>query len=506
MKKEMISDRLKLVPCPIGKNGFCCKICLMGPCRIVNKEQRGVCGASQDLIVARNILRFIAGGTAAHCGHSYHLLNHLNKQYPKDYIKNKAPTYLYKLWDKLGIVPKIKLEHFKDISEALHTSTMGVNADYQDVLKWCMKLGIIDGYYGLYLATELEDKKFGKPKIKKGKLNLSCLDPKKVNITVHGHEVILAEAMVKEAKKHKDINLVGVCCTGTALLARHGVPLVANFILQEEVISTGIVEAMVVDVQCIMPSLSDLCECFHTKLITTNDIARMPNALHLPITNEKQATKVAKQIIELARKNKRKRKKVKLSKTTPKEVVVGFTESNINTKKLSRMIKNKEIKGIIGVIGCVNPRTNMEEWINTFKELSKDYIILASGCVAYEFGKHGLLDGKRFFHMGSCVNNSRISEVFKKIAEDSNKQITDLPFLVSCPGPIAEKAVSIGFFFASIGVDVHFGYPFLLSSDTNISGFLADVLKTQFKSRIFLDTAPKSFYDKISKGLITHPR
>jgi len=506
MKKEMISDRLKLVPCPIGRDGFCCKICLMGPCRVMTKEQRGVCGASQDLIVARNILRFIAGGTAAHCGHGYHLLTYLNKQYPKDYIKNKAPNYLYKLWDKLGIIPKIKFEHFKDISEALHTSTMGVNADYQDVLKWCMKLGIIDGYYGLYLATELEDKKFGKPKIKKGKLNLSCLDTKKVNITVHGHEPILAEAMVKEAKKHKDINLVGVCCTGAAILARHGIPLAANFILQEEVISTGIVEAMVVDVQCIMPSLSDLCECYHTKLITTNEIARMPNALHLPITNEKQASKIAKQIIELARKNKRKRKNIKLSKTSPKEVVVGFTENNINTKKLSNMIKNKEIKGIIGVVGCVNPRTNIEEWVNTFKELSKDYIILASGCIAYEFGKQGLLDGKRFFHLGSCVNNSRIAEIFKRIADDSKKQITDLPFLVSCPGPIAEKAVSIGFFFASIGVDVHFGYPFLLSSDTNISNFLSNVLKTQFKSKIFLDTVPKSFYDKINKGLIIYPK
>src|SRR3989344_6397521 len=237
-KTTLISERLKLLPCPIGKDGFCCKNCLMGPCRVLTKDQKGVCGASQDLIVARNILRFIAGGTSAHCGHSYHLLNYLNKEYPKNYIEKKAPKYLYKLWDKLEIIPKIRFEHFKDISEPLHLSTMGVNSDYKDILKWCIKLWIIDGYYGMYLATELEDRKFGKTRIQEGKLNLYCLDPKKINIAVHGHEPMLAEILVKEVKKHKDINLVGICCTGSSILSRHKIPLAANFLLQENVVAT----------------------------------------------------------------------------------------------------------------------------------------------------------------------------------------------------------------------------------------------------------------------------
>ena len=105
----------------------------------------GVCGANRDVIIARNIVRFVAGGAAAHVGHAYHLLNYLKKQYPKDYIRKKAPAYLFKTWNKLGIVPRIRFEHFKDISESLHTTTMGVNADYKDLIKWAMKLGIIDG-------------------------------------------------------------------------------------------------------------------------------------------------------------------------------------------------------------------------------------------------------------------------------------------------------------------------------------------------------------------------
>ena len=40
--------------CTFGKNGVCCRLCYMGPCRITPKAPRGVCGADADTIVARN--------------------------------------------------------------------------------------------------------------------------------------------------------------------------------------------------------------------------------------------------------------------------------------------------------------------------------------------------------------------------------------------------------------------------------------------------------------------
>jgi carbon-monoxide dehydrogenase catalytic subunit len=512
---RLLKDRLLMEPCPIGIQGKCCKHCLMGPCRVLSDKVLGVCGANEELIVARNILRFTAGGTAAHCGHAYHLLNYLNKNYPNDYIKKKAPSYLYNVWDKMGILPKIRMEHFKEISEALHLSTMGVDADYKDVLAWCFKLGIIDGYYGLYLATELEDRTFGKPKIKEAELNLNVIKPDKINIAVHGHEPSFAEALAEEAKqpRNSDINLVGVCCTGSALLARHGIPMAANFVLQEDVIATGVIEAMVVDVQCIMPSLENLCECYHTKLITTNDLCKIPGAIHIPIKNKKDAQEAAKRIIELARLNRTARKETNFnsSKNLPKKVVVGFTEDNFPIKpgEIAQQIQSGALKGIIAVVGCVNPRVKeKDQWISVFKELGKDYLILTTGCVAFEFGKQGLLDGKKIFHLGSCVNNSRIAELFKKIAEASSKlnkketQITDLPFLVSCPMPITEKALAIGMFFASLGVDIHFGYPFLVSSDSTITNFLANILQDDFKSRVMLETNPQVFLEMLKKDII----
>jgi len=496
---KRLGERLKSqTPCPFGLDETCCRNCLLGPCRITSTAKRGVCGAEKEVIVARGLTRFVAGGAAAHCGHAYHLLEFLKKKYPENYIKKRAPSYLYKTWKKLGIVPEVHLEHFKDISEALHATTMGVDADYQDILKWAMRLGIIDGYYGMYLATELEDKEFGSPEIKEGALDLGVISNDKVNIAVHGHELQLASALAEEAKKYKEVNLVGVCCTGAAILARYGVPLAANFVLSEDVIATGAIEAMAVDVQCIMPSLVDLAECYHTKLITTNELGKIPGALHLPVTDEKSAKAVAKRIIKTALENFKNRRKVNIPATKTK-IKVGFTPDNLDLKELFLKIKKKEIKGIIGAIGCNNPRVT-EDWVSFYKKMSDlGYIILTTGCIAFKLGQAGLLDGERFFHLGSCVNNARIAEVFRRIANLSNKQITDLPFLISCPAPMTEKAIAIGFFFASLGVDVHFGYSNMFNSEPKVTNFLANILHEDFKSKIFLETSPLKLLEKIKK-------
>jgi len=58
--------------CGFGSLGLCCRICNMGPCRIDpfgNGPQKGVCGADADTIAARNLIRMIAAGAAAHSDH-----------------------------------------------------------------------------------------------------------------------------------------------------------------------------------------------------------------------------------------------------------------------------------------------------------------------------------------------------------------------------------------------------------------------------------------------------
>ncbi len=75
---ETVFDRaVTMKPCAIGMQGICCKNCAMGPCRlplpkdgIVGEDTRkGLCGATANTICARNFIRMIAGGAAAHSDH-----------------------------------------------------------------------------------------------------------------------------------------------------------------------------------------------------------------------------------------------------------------------------------------------------------------------------------------------------------------------------------------------------------------------------------------------------
>ena len=77
--------------CGFGELGVCCRNCMQGPCRISpfgEGPTEGACGATADTIVARNLARSIAAGTAAHSGHAKHLVHTLLK-----WTEGKAPDY-----------------------------------------------------------------------------------------------------------------------------------------------------------------------------------------------------------------------------------------------------------------------------------------------------------------------------------------------------------------------------------------------------------------------------
>lgn len=469
-----LAARLSLAPCPIGAKGDCCKACHLGPCRFFGDDPRGVCGASRDLIIARNLLRSVAAGTAAHCGHARHMLEFGGAPRQGDGVQ------------------------FREISGALHQSAMGVGADPDDLLRRCLRLAALDGEHGLGLATRLEDAAFGRPAPKSGRLDLATLDPGRTNIAVHGHEPALAMALAAEAARHPDVNLVGVCCTGASLLAAAGVPLAAAFTLQEDVVATGIVEALVVDSQCVMPSLPDLCECFHTRLVSTSPLARMPGAVHMPVRTRAGAASTARAIIRLARGNRKNRSAAahlafRAAAPAPSEAVVGFTEDSVGLERLADGLRRGKLKGVIAAVGCVNPRSDAAGWTEAFRDLAADHAVLTTGCMAFELGRAGLLDGRNFFHLGSCVNNARAAAVFRRLAALLGRPVHALPFTASCPMPITEKSVAIGLYFATLGCRAHFGAPFPIPPSSGAAAALQRILKEDHSSQALLESSPAAF-------------
>ncbi len=358
-------------PCPIGVVGSCCKNCGMGPCRVPlpkGKEEtpedklkrRGICGATAETIAARNFIRMIAGGAAAHSDHGrgvaelfiaaakgeapgYKIkdeqkllqlaldwdieigdrnnneiavdigekaLAEFGRQEGELITLRKAPLKRQELWRKQGVMPR---GIDREIVEIMHRTHIGVDQDFKNLLKQGVRAALADGWGGSMIATELQDILFGTPAPVLGTANLGVLREDEVNIIIHGHEPLLSEMIVAVAqepemielaksKGAKGINLAGMCCTANEILMRHGVGIAGNFLQQELAIVTGAVDAMVVDVQCIFQSIATVAECYHTKIITTSPKAKIPGAIHIEF-DEHDALKSARAIVKTAIEN-----------------------------------------------------------------------------------------------------------------------------------------------------------------------------------------------------------
>jgi len=539
---EVAWDRLeKQQPqCGFGELGVCCRNCNMGPCRIDpfgEGPTRGVCGATADIMVARGLLRMIAAGAAAHSDHArdaaltlkltaegkgggYEIkgeakLQSLASEYgiatkgrSKEEIAldlanaalaefgrqegpiqftRRAPAKRVELWEKAGIDPR---GVDREIVECMHRTHIGVDNDYVNLILHGLRTSIADGWGGSMIATELQDVLFGTPQPVRSEANLGVLKADEVNIIVHGHEPILSEMIVAaasdpeilklaEQQSAKGINVVGLCCTGNEVLMRHGIPMVGNFLQQELAVITGAVEAMIVDVQCIMPALGDLTSCYHTKFISTSPKAKFPGATHVEF-HEETAYETAKAIVQTAVENYQLRNAARVNIPDEKsECMVGFSTEAIlaalggSLDPLLEAIKSGAIKGIAAVVGCNNPKVQHDYGhVNMVKELIKnDVLVVTTGCNAIACAKAGLLlpeaaeqagEGLKavcqalgvppVLHMGSCVDISRILVVCAAVANALGVDISDLPVAGAAPEWMSEKAVSIGTYVVASGI------------------------------------------------------
>jgi carbon-monoxide dehydrogenase catalytic subunit len=262
---ETIFDRaVKMKACNIGAQGTCCKNCGMGPCRLPlpkggiegEDDRKGLCGATANTIAARNFIRMIAGGAAAHSDHGRCVaevfLSAARKESHDYAIKDttkllaiapyfdvattvdvdgetmdrdvdeialevaekaidewgksegelrylkRAPKPLYEKWKKMGVLPR---NIDREIVEIMHRTHIGVDQDYKNLMKQGTRAAIADGWGGSMLATDLQDVLFGTPFPVQSEANLGVMKADHVNIVIHGHEPVLSEMIVTVAQK-----------------------------------------------------------------------------------------------------------------------------------------------------------------------------------------------------------------------------------------------------------------------------------------------------------------
>ncbi|HEY82625.1 MAG TPA: anaerobic carbon-monoxide dehydrogenase catalytic subunit [Dehalococcoidia bacterium] len=557
---RIVFERAEAIkPCPIGAEGSCCSLCAMGPCRVPmpkgkeetpeeKKKRTGVCGATAETIAARYFTRKIAAGAAAHGDHGRRvveafllaargesadfqvkdeqkllqlaldlgveigdrsnneiaidigekLMEEFGKQEGELLFLKRAPLKRQEIWRKQGVAPR---GIDREVVEIMHRTHMGVDQDYQNLLRQGTRAALADGWGGSMIATELQDILFGTPAPVLSQINLGVLKEDEVNFIIHGHEPHLAEMlavaaqdpeMIEYAKSKgaKGINLAGMCCTANEILMRHGVPIAGNFLQQELAIVTGAVEAMVVDVQCIMQGLTEVASCYHTKIITTDPRARIEGATHMEF-DERNAMASAKAILRAVIDNYPNRGKNVRIPSHKTDLIAGFSHETINYllgglfrasyRPLNENIINGRIRGVAGVVGCNNVRVTHDDiHVTLVKELIKnDVLVLETGCAAMACAKAGLMvpeAAKEYageglasvceavgippvLHLGACIDNSRILMAATAMVKDGGlgDDISDLPAAGAAPEWMSEKAISIGEYFVASGVYTVFG-------------------------------------------------
>jgi anaerobic carbon-monoxide dehydrogenase catalytic subunit len=538
-----------MVPCNIGGAGMCCKQCGMGPCRLTKSGDVGVCGATLDTIQARNLTRAIAAGSAAHSDHGRDMafllkatanreaegysirdvakLRIVASKYdikvegrsPEEIANELADIYIAQFGQQRGELlpairaPKKRQQLWRDqkvwprgvdreVVEALHRTHIGDDQDPAHILNHAIRTSLADGWGGSMIATDISDILFGTPAPILGEANLGVIKEDMVNVVVHGHEPSMSEMLVaasqdpeiiayaKAAGAH-GINLSGICCTANEILMRQGIPAAGNFLHQELAIMTGAVEAMVVDVQCIMQALVGLVQNFHTKIITTSPKVKITGATHIEFDEHKALT-IARQILKVAIDNFKNRESAKVRIPQIKESVIpGFSHEYINYmlggsyrasfRPLNDAIISGRIRGVAAIVGCNNPRSSQDYLHNlVVKELlKKDVLVVQTGCGAIAAGKLGLLLGEAgltevgaglrevcetigippVLHMGSCVDNTRILTVLTQMVETGGlgDDIDQIPAVGLAPEWMSEKALAIAAYCVASGAYVIFG-------------------------------------------------
>jgi carbon-monoxide dehydrogenase catalytic subunit len=537
----------QMSPCNIGSAGMCCKMCSMGPCRLTKDGSTGICGATIETVQARNLARSIAGGAAAHSDHGRDMamtlkavanghtqgyrirdvarLRYLSEVYgietgdrtPEEIANDLADLYLaqfgqqqgevvltkrapekrQKRWRAAGVMPR---GVDREIVEIMHRTHIGVDQDARHILRGAVRTAVGDGWGGSMIATDISDILFGTPAPVMGQANLGVLSEDEVNVVVHGHEPTLSMMIVAacqdpemieyaRSKGAAGIAISGICCTANEILMRQGIPAAGNFLQQELAILTGAVEAMIVDVQCIMQALANVAEHFHTELITTSPKAKIAGATHIEF-DEHRAVDIAKEIVTRACDNFPNRGKTHIP-AVRSDLIAGFSHEYINYalggsyrgsfRPLNDAIMAGRIRGVGAIVGCNNPRTNHDYLhIEIARQLLKnDVLVVETGCGAIATAKMGWMLGEAglsqvgpglreicettgippVLHLGSCVDNARILTVLSQVVEEGGlgDDIDQIPAVGLAPEWMSEKALSIATYCVASGAYVIMG-------------------------------------------------
>ena len=523
------------VKCGFGLQGVCCRLCSNGPCRITPDAPHGICGASADVIVARNFLRAVACGsgcyihviettalnlknTALSGGEikGPNALKHLCELFgipegdphqqaaavaqavledlykpdyePMELTKKLAYAPRLKRWEEMGILPGGAKS---EVCSGVVKCSTNLNSDPVDMLLHCLKLGISTGVYGLMLTNLLNDVMLGEPEIIKAPVGLNVIDPSYVNIMITGHQhstfVHLQEKLrSKEVQERavlagaRGIRLVGCTCVGQDLQLR--------------------------------------------------DVAKKKNAELKPFVFEDREQISEEIISEVLEAYKARRGRVSLNLFADHgnlDTVTGVSEVSLKKflggswQPLIDLIVSGDIKGVAGVVGCSNLTAGGHDvlTVELTKELiARDIIVLTAGCSSGGLENCGLmtpdaakLAGPKLravceslgippvLNFGPCLAIGRLEMVATQLAEALNVDIPDLPLVLSAAQWLEEQALADGAFGLALGLPLHLGLPPFITGSALVTQVLTDDMRKLTGGQVIVNGDAKASADILER-------
>ncbi len=558
--------------CGFGLTGVCCRHCNTGPCRIDPFGYgfpTGTCGATPDLIASRDLLDLVVHGASTRLQEGLIMINTAKavaEGTTRAYVL-KNPDRLKEITSQLGIegktdiellgnlvraleneigriddkplltaiklVPKDVIDNWarnelmprgvaREFFESSYRSNMGTDSDPISVLKQAIRIAITDGLLATYTTTIMDEILFGDKEPGKGKSGLGIIKPENVNIFVRLLPVYAGKIKAAAQKTELLEKAKSVGAKGISVIIPSG-----NMIMQELPMITGMLEVMVVDHQCIYPYIVEIAKNYHTKIVMVDPVAKLPGAIHMPMTPE-NADEVATKIVELAIENYKNRKPEKIYK--PTHVSEFATNPTLNGlkkvfggsfKPLADAIKRGDIKGIVLQHHCTNPKVkhNYSHYTIAKKLIENDILVFVSGCAMMAAALTGLAkpetlkmagDGLKkalsiynlppVIPLGPCVESTRGLLILYEIARELGVPFTKAPFAATAPEWMNGKAFSAALYLAAHGMLSHVGTVPQFLAAPGVTKFLTeDLVRLTGGGRILVEPDPEVAADEIIK-------
>ncbi|HUS80789.1 MAG TPA: anaerobic carbon-monoxide dehydrogenase catalytic subunit [Armatimonadota bacterium] len=355
--------------CAFCEQGIRCSICSQGPCRILPRANRGVCGIDADGLTMRNLLHLNIMGISAYSHHAREvartliatgrgktpyeikepgklaevckklglggstpgeqaiafgeaIMAELNRDYYEEaqMVEIFAPESRKQLWRDLGIFPGGPLAEIQTASTRAMTN---IDGDYLSLAKSALRLGVSSAYSVLVPLELGQDVLFGIPQPHAANVDLGILDPAYVNILPNGHMPFVGFALVEAARKPenqekaraagaKGLRIVGSIETGQEMLQRLPmddvfVGMTGNWIVLEYALATGAVDLVAADMNCTPPHLKEVADKFGAEIRAVSEVLGVVGVEHMDYHPEK-VEGLVQELIDLAITNYGKRK------------------------------------------------------------------------------------------------------------------------------------------------------------------------------------------------------